>query len=69
MLVPFGGDADTRGEEMGVPLTAVLGLCSLPEHPLEAGKSPELTGRAVAEETGEECPGESERCERVLGVR
>lgn len=23
---------------MGVPLTAVLGLCSLPEHPLDAGK-------------------------------
>lgn len=23
---------------MGVPLTAVLGLCSLPEHPLEAGE-------------------------------
>lgn len=38
MLVPLGGDADTRGEEMGVPLTAVLGLCSLPEHPLDAGK-------------------------------
>lgn len=40
MLVPLGGDSDTRGEEMGVPLTAVLGLCSLPEHPLGSwGKS------------------------------
>lgn len=38
MPVPLGGDADTREEEMGVPFTAVLSLCSLPEHPLEAGK-------------------------------
>lgn len=40
MLVPLGGDADTRGEERSVSPYCCprLGLCSLPEHPLEAGE-------------------------------
>lgn len=38
---PLRGDADTGGElskGLGVPLTAVLGLCRQFEHPLEAGE-------------------------------
>lgn len=71
--LPLGGDADTGGElskGLSVPLTAVLGLCRQLEHPLEVGEVLSSQVRLWLRKLVGSCwPGESDGCERVLGVR